>query len=129
LTALHKAKKVRRKKKRFPNREYPTTNFYPMYDFDRDQVNPVSSIRSIKLQRVIPRYELSTSDTRDEGVGPVYEINPAASGRINPSSTSAHTRKVKAKKVDNNVQYQRQRNGIFEFVCEITPVKIIDRRI
>ena len=129
MTALHKAKKVRRKKKRPPNREYPTTNFYPMYDFDRDQVNPVSSIRSIKLQRIIPRYELSTSDTRDEGVGPVCEINPAVSGRTNPPSTPVHTRKVKAKKVDNNVQYQRQRNGIFEFVSEIKPIKIIDRRI
>ena len=70
-----------------------------MYDFDRDQVNPVSSIRSIKLQRIIPRYELSTSDTRDEGVGPVCEINPAVSGRTNPPSTPVHTRKVKAKKV------------------------------
>ena len=76
-----------------------------MYDFDRDQVNPVSSIRSIKLQRIIPRYELSTSDTRDEGVGPVYEINPTVSGRTNPPSIPVPTRKVKAKKVDNNVQY------------------------
>ena len=129
MTALHKAKKIRRKKKTTPVREYPTTNFYPMYDFDRDQVNPVSSIRSIKLQRIIPRYELSTSDTRDEGVGPVCEINPTVSGRTNPPSTPVHTRKVKAKKVDNNVQYQRQRHGIFEFVSEITPIKIIDRRI
>ena len=129
MTALHKAKKIRRKKKTTPARGYPTTNFYPMYDFDRDQVNPVSSIRSIKLQRIIPRYELSTSDTRDEGVGPVCEINPAVSGRTNPPSTPVHTRKVKAKKVDNNVQYQRQRNGIFEFVSEIKPIKIIDRRI
>jgi hypothetical protein len=48
------------------------TNFYPLYDGANDQVDRVSPVRRTIFQRVIPRYELSTSETRDEGVGPTF---------------------------------------------------------
>ena len=50
-----------------------TTTFYPKYGEGRDVVEPVMPIRPAKFQRIIPRYELSASQTRDEGVGPVFE--------------------------------------------------------
>jgi hypothetical protein len=48
------------------------TNFYPTYDGQNDQVDRVSPVRRAVFQRVIPRYRLSTSETRDEGVGPAF---------------------------------------------------------
>ena len=48
------------------------TNFYPRYDGANDQVDPVTAVRSVRFQRVEPRYRLSTSETRDEGTGPAF---------------------------------------------------------
>lgn len=48
------------------------TNFYPTYDGANDQVDPVLPVRRAIFQRVIPRYRLSTSETRDEGLGPAF---------------------------------------------------------
>ncbi len=58
-------------------RSFPTfrpilTNFYPRYDGANDQVDPVSAVRSVRFQRVEPRYRLSTSETRDQGTGPAF---------------------------------------------------------
>ena len=50
-----------------------TTNFYPRYGGANDQVDPISAVHPVYFQRVIPRYRLSTSETRDLGVGPVFD--------------------------------------------------------
>ena len=52
------------------------TNFYPLYDGKNDQVDRVSSVRPVAFQIIIPRYRLSTSDTRDLGTGPGLEEIP-----------------------------------------------------
>jgi hypothetical protein len=49
------------------------TNFYPSYSAANDQVDPILRIHPIYFQRVIPRYRISTSETRDLGVGPVFD--------------------------------------------------------
>ena len=65
----------------------PMTGFYPLYDGDEDQVDRVAPISSIAFQRVIPRYRLSSSATRDTGLGPafydipVYRSGPAPTPR------------------------------------------------
>jgi len=51
------------------------TNFYPRYGAANDQVDPVLQIHPIYFQRVIPRYRLSTSETRDLGVGPMFDAS------------------------------------------------------
>lgn len=58
------------------------TNFYPLYDAANDQVDRVSPVRRTIFQRVIPRYELSTSETRDQGVGPAFIEVPSFSYSI-----------------------------------------------
>jgi hypothetical protein len=57
------------------------TNFYPGYDGANDQVDRVSPVFPVAFQRVIPRYRLSTSETRDLGTGPgfIYAPGPADS--------------------------------------------------
>ena len=52
---------------------YRMTNFYPLYDGDNDQVDSVSAVKGVAFQKVIPRYRLSTSETRDQGTGPAFE--------------------------------------------------------
>jgi len=47
-------------------------NFYPLYDGANDQVDAVLPIRPVLFQKVLPRYRLSTSETRDQGVGPLF---------------------------------------------------------
>ena len=61
------------------------TNFYPLYDEGNDQVDRVSKVVPVGFQKIIPRYRLSTSDTRDLGTGPrleevahTYFTSPAA---------------------------------------------------
>lgn len=50
-----------------------TTNFYPTYvDGNKDRVTPVAAARRTDFQRVIPRYGLSMSETRNEGTGPNF---------------------------------------------------------
>jgi len=53
------------------------TNFYPRYGAANDQVDPVLAVHPIYFQRVIPRYRLSTSETRDLGVGPMFDASVA----------------------------------------------------
>lgn len=48
------------------------TNFYPTYGDANDQVDRVLPVRRTIFQRVIPRYRLSTSETRDQGLGPAF---------------------------------------------------------
>jgi hypothetical protein len=55
------------------------TNFYPLYGGANDQVDPVSRVQPVLFQGVIPSYRLSTSETRDLGVGPMFKEGPSAS--------------------------------------------------
>ena len=50
-----------------------TTNFYPTYvDGNKDKVTPTAAIYSTQFQKVIPRYNLSMTETRNEGTGPTF---------------------------------------------------------
>ena len=50
-----------------------TTNFYPTYvDGNKDKVTPTSATFKTQFQTVIPRYNLSMTETRNEGTGPTY---------------------------------------------------------
>jgi hypothetical protein len=50
-----------------------TTNFYPTYvDGNLDKVTPTAATHSTQFQTVIPRYDLSMSETRDAGTGPTF---------------------------------------------------------
>jgi len=50
-----------------------TTNFYPTYvDGNLDKVTPAAATHSTQFQTVIPRYDLSMSETRNAGTGPTF---------------------------------------------------------
>ncbi len=52
------------------------TNFYPRYGEGRDVVEAIRPVHPTQFQQVIPRYNLSATDTRDDGVGPTFEEVP-----------------------------------------------------
>lgn len=49
------------------------TRFYPQYTSGLDYVSYVSPVERVAFQKVLPRYMLSTSQTRDTGLGPLLE--------------------------------------------------------
>ena len=50
-----------------------TTNFYPTYvEGNKDTVTPIAATFTTQFQTVIPRYNLSMTETRDEGTGPTF---------------------------------------------------------
>ena len=50
-----------------------TTNFYPTYvDGNKDKVTPTAATFATQFQTVIPRYNLSMTETRNEGTGPTF---------------------------------------------------------
>jgi len=66
-------KEDKQKKKVNWKRLKGTTNFYPTYvDANRDEVTPTSAIYRTEFQTVIPRYNLSMTETRDKGTGPTF---------------------------------------------------------
>lgn len=52
------------------------TNFYPLYDSDDDRVEAIQPISGVLFQRVLPHYEISSTETRDSGLGPVFDAEP-----------------------------------------------------
>ncbi|MFW5826842.1 MAG: hypothetical protein ACOCU4_02055 [Alkalispirochaeta sp.] len=68
----------------------PMTGFYPLYDGDEDQVDRIAPISRIAFQRVIPRYRLSSSATRDTGLGPAFYDVPVYRGGPAATSPSPH---------------------------------------
>ena len=49
------------------------TNFYPTYtDGEKDKVDAVRAVRGTKFQQVVPYYNLSMSETRNDGMGPMF---------------------------------------------------------
>lgn len=75
-----------------PGSVYRMTNFYPLYGSDNDQVDSVSPIRALAFQKVIPRYRLSTSETRDQGTGPALEEISSSSLPVYPRNTQSPAR-------------------------------------
>ena len=50
-----------------------TTNFYPTYvDGNKDKVTPPAATFTTQFQKIIPRYNLSMTETRNEGTGPTF---------------------------------------------------------
>ena len=50
-----------------------TTNFYPTYvDGNKDKVTPTAATFTTQFQTVIPRYNLSMTETRNAGTGPTF---------------------------------------------------------
>jgi len=67
------AKKNKKKKNVSWKRLKGITNFYPTYvDGNRDEITPTSPIFRTEFQTVIPRYNLSMTETRDKGTGPTF---------------------------------------------------------
>ncbi len=54
---------------------YGRTNFYPQYNSLNDRVEAIQPIMPGFFQSIIPRYNLSTSETRDMGLGPVFDAD------------------------------------------------------
>ena len=72
-----------------------TTNFYPTYiDGKKDKVTPTEATFKTQFQTVIPRYNLSMTDTRNEGTGPTFletEYQPASIRPKTIKKTREHT--------------------------------------
>ena len=50
-----------------------STNFYPTYvDGNKDKVTPTAATFKTQFQTVIPRYNLSMTETRNEETGPTF---------------------------------------------------------
>lgn len=65
-------------RRRAGRRSYAITNFYPGYgegNASLDRVEPVSAVR---MQRILPRYDLSTARTRTSGLGPPLLETPVS---------------------------------------------------
>ena len=65
------------------------TNFYPRYGEDNDQVDRITGIYPVSFQRIIPRYRLSTSETRDLGTGPAFDVVPSGMSFSRPATREA----------------------------------------
>ena len=71
-----------------------TTNFYPTYvDNNRDKVSPTSATYRTEFQKIIPRYDLSMTETRDKGTGPTFlETSYQNPKNINSKTTKSHSK-------------------------------------
>lgn len=58
------------------------TNFYPNYGEGFDHVSPVYPVRRTAFQRVLQRYRLSSTLTRDTGLGPRVETIPRPARKV-----------------------------------------------
>lgn len=62
---------------------YPITNFYPGYSNSVGRLDRIAPISSVRMQRVLPRYQMSTEQTRTSGLGPPlidYPVSVEISG-------------------------------------------------
>ena len=85
--------KVRRKARW--KRLEATTNFYPTYvDGNKDKVTPTAATFKTQFQTFIPRYNLSMTETRNEGTGPTFleiEYQPTSLRPKTLKKTKEHT--------------------------------------
>lgn len=86
------------------------TNFYPLYNSANDQVDPVLPVQPVSFQRVLPRYRLSTSETRDQGTGPLLEAVPGSPiASAGPAArTAAYARQTSARRPPNDTALGRK---------------------
>ena len=79
-----------------------TTNFYPTYvDGSLDKVTPAAATHSTQFQTVIPRYDLSMSETRNAGTGPTFletAYQPPSSENPDPKKQSTDTPTVSSER-------------------------------
>jgi hypothetical protein len=69
-----------------------TTNFYPTYvDGNLDKVTPAAATYSTQFQTVIPRYDLSMTETRNAGTGPTFLETAYQPSTKNPKSEKQST--------------------------------------
>ena len=65
------------KRSAYSGSEARLTNFYPRYNGANDQVDRITGVYPVSFQRIVPRYRLSTSETRDLGTGPTFDVVPS----------------------------------------------------
>jgi len=71
------------------------TIFYPQYTSGLDYVSYVSPVERVAFQKVLPRYYLSSSQTRDSGLGPFFEKIPYFSPIEEEKEGAAHRRSTR----------------------------------
>lgn len=65
----------RRRRQRY---SYPISNFYPRYKDGSGRVDRIEPISTVQMQRVLPRYDFSTAQTRSSGLGPPLIDSPVS---------------------------------------------------
>ncbi|MFP4508663.1 MAG: hypothetical protein ACLFNQ_00890 [Spirochaetaceae bacterium] len=55
---------------------YPVSNFYPGYGDGDGRLDRIEPIAAVSMQRILPRYDLSSSRTRTSGLGPALIEGP-----------------------------------------------------
>ena len=84
--------KIRRKVKW--KRLEATSNFYPTYvEGNKDKVTPRTARFKSQFQTVIPRYNLSMTETRNQGTGPTFletEYQPTSLRPKNVKKSKKH---------------------------------------
>ena len=69
-----------------------TTNFYPTYvDGNKDKVTPTAATFTTQFQTVIPRYNLSMTETRNEWTGPTFLETEYRPTSLRPNQFSNYT--------------------------------------
>ena len=67
-------------------RAAPVTNFYPNYRGE-ERTERIARIQPARFQEIIPRYNLSTAETRTQGTGPaLYDLPSGWREQPEPSS-------------------------------------------
>ena len=94
-----------------------TTNFYPTYvDGNLDKVTPAAATHSTQFQTVIPRYDLSMSETRNAGTGPTFletAYQPPPRIRILKNNPRTHLRNHRNESLNGPVTRKRKSVPIF----------------
>lgn len=67
-----------RRRRRRRSYSYPISNFYPRYKDGSGRVDRIEPISTVQMQRVLPRYDFSTAQTRTSGLGPPLIDSPVS---------------------------------------------------
>lgn len=96
---------------------YPISNFYPGYgdgngDGRLDRVEPIAAV---SMQRILPRYDLSSSRTRTSGLGPALIEGPGfAPNTLNNDAASRRKRDATPDADSIEVLDDSERGQIFD---------------
>lgn len=88
------------------------TVFYPRYTSGYDYVSYVAPVERVEFQKILPRYWLSSSQTRDSGLGPFFERIPS------PSRKDEMEEKVISGRAAKLRYYFPFRKGFKEYLTE-----------